>query len=56
MQHKPPIDQKKSIVSLLMIPHRMLKPQADYCIREVIGRVEYLAVCSKYIVGKIFVW
>ena len=37
MQHKPPIDQKKSIISLLMIPHRMLKPQADYCIREVIG-------------------
>ena len=34
----------------------MLKPQADYCIREVIGWVEYLAVCSKYIVGEIFVW
>ena len=38
MQHKLPIDQKKtSIISLLMIPHKMLKPQADYCIREVIG-------------------
>ena len=37
MQHKLPIDQKKTIISLLMIPHNMLKPQADYCIREVIG-------------------
>ena len=37
MQHKLPIDQKKTIISLLMIPHKMLKPQADYCIHEVIG-------------------
>ena len=39
MQHKLPIDQKKktSIISLLMIPQKMLKPQVDYCIREVIG-------------------
>ena len=28
--------------------------QMDYSIHEIIGRVKYLAICSKYIVGEIF--